>query len=1082
MSHLPYKWPSALNQRFECDHFLGSGGMGVVWLAKERSTGDSVAIKILLDKFTAKAHAKRRFLREAEALYRLRHPNIVMLRDFISSPPALVMKYIKGESLASLRGQKLSWSRIRNIFLQILDALAFAHSRGVIHRDLKPENILLSKDQDQKEMPIIVDFGLAIFYEADSSTKTRYENQAGTLQYMALEQLVGECTLTHFVDIHAVGIMIYEFICGILPWKSEQFDELIQLKKSDPRTFSTHLEISENLKTLILHSLKPIPISRPFFASEIRKTIKNLTSLVFQEKLEKLTPTTIELAVPIPLQNQLHKTVLQMQKGITSFVSPFYQTVVQNAPMVGRKKEKIVLRNLIEKTLRTTQITGILLYGTIGIGKSRLLAWLKAEISVDGKFFPILVDAFVDPTPDALKFALNQAMGCFSSQRAIEPIHGALKELGVKKENEFAELTNYLRGIRQESEHTSWRHCATILYLLSQKHPICLIVDGLEELVHTKMIRFLEWLATENLLKNQPIAIVAALRSSMSIDGSVGLERSWFLDVSPLDSCDIDELSDSAMLELLTSLEVQEAKKVVKTLMGNPLLAIETMWSSSIISLPNDSLENRLRHIFSRKLAELRLNSERSAELERFLRGISIGPARFTVESLTKVLSKAWPKLDLPKFSSLLWLAIGEKFIVEYQTANSTILVFKHELLREVIRLSASEWEEFSLWQLAWDAALAVKPFDPYVLRLRARISEGLYSSEKRCNFLIKAGKIALSQHDFNLAEHCFVDARELSLHTDQNAAALYGTAQVASAMSRYTDAVTFVSKAIKNMSRVVNITLVQALLLKAKSLTLLGQRNSALLSYQVALSTLNSISSLSKEEYLSSSIETLIGLGGLYTQEKKFKKATRLLHKAHNMSKKIQKTIFFADTLFALAQLQKEKGALEQAVIFLAQANEHYQKHEHLKGLKYCLTARAFLAIAKKEHEQARELFKKAIQNARKQGDFSSMIINCLNAASFEIKCKNTNKATQLLLLCQPSLHQAKWPLLTIRNHIIKAQILLFKMYFKDAENELHKAIHLEANNDIQDSIIKEGFFDCARHFAKKGYRFPLLADRLGR
>ncbi len=196
---------------------LGHGGMGVVYKARQIELDRVVALKILRPNISQDAGFAERFLREARALAKLNHPNIITVYDF-GRKDALyffIMEFVDGTNLRHVeRVGQLSPAAALNIVPQICSALQYAHDNGVVHRDIKPENILLTKSGDVR----IADFGLAKLAGMDDHAPLTGTWQVmGTPHYMAPEQFEKPNTVDHRADIYSLGVVIYELLTGELP-------------------------------------------------------------------------------------------------------------------------------------------------------------------------------------------------------------------------------------------------------------------------------------------------------------------------------------------------------------------------------------------------------------------------------------------------------------------------------------------------------------------------------------------------------------------------------------------------------------------------------------------------------------------------------------------------------------------------------------------------------------------------------------------------------------------------------------------------------------------------------------------------
>ena len=201
---------------FRIDGVLGEGGMGVVYRANHAAFHRDVAIKVLPRARSASRASRERFEHEAEALKQLNHRNIISIIDKGSKDDNnyLVMELLPGRDLEEvLRRGPMSPDEAIDITLQIADALQYAHDAGIVHRDLKPANVLM----DDLGVPKVADFGIAqsmIRAEGDQITT---DEQVGTAEYAAPEQLTDASQVDQRADIYALGAVLYEMLTGLPP-------------------------------------------------------------------------------------------------------------------------------------------------------------------------------------------------------------------------------------------------------------------------------------------------------------------------------------------------------------------------------------------------------------------------------------------------------------------------------------------------------------------------------------------------------------------------------------------------------------------------------------------------------------------------------------------------------------------------------------------------------------------------------------------------------------------------------------------------------------------------------------------------
>ncbi|MEO8549050.1 MAG: protein kinase [Kofleriaceae bacterium] len=213
-----------LANRYQIEARLGEGAMGSVYKARHVKVGRPFAVKVLHPRLLEDSKTLQRFEREAELAGRLRHPiGVVDVGETTDGLRYMVMDFAEGHDLAALLGEApMPPARVINLTRQMLEGLYHAHEAGLIHRDFKPENVIVEKDTHGEEVPRIVDFGIAILREGGTSSDgtgrlTTNGLVLGTPHYMAPEQAVDD-PIDHRIDLFALGIMIYEMLCGKLPF------------------------------------------------------------------------------------------------------------------------------------------------------------------------------------------------------------------------------------------------------------------------------------------------------------------------------------------------------------------------------------------------------------------------------------------------------------------------------------------------------------------------------------------------------------------------------------------------------------------------------------------------------------------------------------------------------------------------------------------------------------------------------------------------------------------------------------------------------------------------------------------------
>jgi eukaryotic-like serine/threonine-protein kinase len=249
---------TVLDDRYRLLRRLGSGGMAVVWVARDERLGRDVAVKILSDLLAEDADYRRRFEREARVAARLNHPGLVGILDFgaESERPYLVMELVRGDTLA----ERIAAGTIGELDLvalarELLGALAYIHAAGVVHRDVKPANVLTGADGRAR----LTDFGIARPVEATALTQTG--QVIGTRSYMAPELQRGE-PATPRSDLYALGVTLRE--CG--GGREPVLESLIErLCASDPaaRPGSADQALASLTDSAVTESMEPLPATEP---------------------------------------------------------------------------------------------------------------------------------------------------------------------------------------------------------------------------------------------------------------------------------------------------------------------------------------------------------------------------------------------------------------------------------------------------------------------------------------------------------------------------------------------------------------------------------------------------------------------------------------------------------------------------------------------------------------------------------------------------------------------------------------------------------------------------------------------------
>ena len=248
-----------LAERFEVLSFLGHGGMGSVFKVKERASDKIFAVKLLNPQLVNDDSSVRRFEQEAKAAMHLTHAHLAAVYEYgmgKDDTPYLVMDFLEGTTLDQLllKEKYLDHRRAIDLFIQICEAIEYAHYKGVIHRDIKPNNIIVTKPSQDLEFAKLFDFGIAKVLPNQAIDFTQDMTQTGDLfgspLYMSPEQCQGTY-LDEKTDIYSFGCVMYKTLTGKHPFEGKNFvDTIVRIIRTEPEKLSNVNPLDRLPKTL----------------------------------------------------------------------------------------------------------------------------------------------------------------------------------------------------------------------------------------------------------------------------------------------------------------------------------------------------------------------------------------------------------------------------------------------------------------------------------------------------------------------------------------------------------------------------------------------------------------------------------------------------------------------------------------------------------------------------------------------------------------------------------------------------------------------------------------------------------------
>lgn len=302
-----------LNKRYQLKESLGSGGMAVIYRAKDLMLERTVAIKVLREDYSSNEGFRKRFHQEAKAVANLSHPNIVTIHDFGLDINRLfiVMEFVPGTDLKRMlkRRRRFSISETISLLIQTCAGVGYAHRAGLVHCDIKPQNILITPDQHLK----VVDFGIARAL-ASIQTDEKTEIVWGSPQYFSPEQAAGKAP-SPASDVYSLGVVMYEMLTGQSPFTHGTSTELArqhrQVMPISPRELNP--AIPPILEQIMLKVLAKEPSERYRTADQLGRIL-----ITFNQQSRVSSAVTTSQPLSTSETNQLSPTPQALSKAAPS--------------------------------------------------------------------------------------------------------------------------------------------------------------------------------------------------------------------------------------------------------------------------------------------------------------------------------------------------------------------------------------------------------------------------------------------------------------------------------------------------------------------------------------------------------------------------------------------------------------------------------------------------------------------------------------------------------------------------------------------------------------------------------------------
>lgn len=618
-----------LADRFRIEQMIGEGGIGRVFRARDLRTQGPVAIKSLRPEYAKEPRIRRRFMREARAVRRLVHPNIVQMFTYGESGggvPYIVMELLEGVPLSELREPGLPLEELLTLVDQTLSALALSHGRGIIHRDVKPENIVVCRP-DPAGPPVakLLDFGFArVDDDADPRLTQVHGDAFGTPQYMAPEQASGKGQIGPPTDVYAIGVILYEFLAGHPPFTGAHgmavalkhlMEEVPPLR---PRAGTT---VPPGLEAVVQRALRKEPHERYATASDMRRALGPFRGEPVEEEEERDDTLVSDAAANIarivgeaavvgtarnPPVRQEARPAERPTGAMPVFVDAAAPPEPEQRPLVGRDEDLLWLWERVRVVCEHRGGRVVLLGAAPGLGKSHLVGWLRDQVAEGGWMLGLGGVHGPEGALDrgGLRGALDGLFGQLPEERGpaerqvrdIVLRWGALSDRGPETLDAVgvSALVSCLRPVRVGSRMASdagvevrgdvlFGRICDALRLAAHDRPILLTLEGVQR-AGPETLGFLRHLALYLRRQPFPILVVATfatgaddLPEAPEVQAAVeAVARSG----GPVERYQLRPLAPAAVAELLAaeaSLEGSIAEAIVRRTGGNPFFARELL-------------------------------------------------------------------------------------------------------------------------------------------------------------------------------------------------------------------------------------------------------------------------------------------------------------------------------------------------------------------------------------------------------------------------------------------------------------------------------------------------------------------------
>jgi tetratricopeptide (TPR) repeat protein len=836
-----YAEGSEIAGRFVIETRIGEGGMGEVYRAVQTSLDRVVALKVLRDENAFTARARRRFAREARSIARLNHPHIASVFDFGVDDDEhtlwLAMEYIEGVGMGVMRKEPVDVVRLMSLTDQILSALSAAHARDIIHRDLKPSNVLLTRDDDGREIIKLVDFGLAARHQGDSLDLTNApgiseaEDEServilGTPRYMAPE-IFKRAPADPRVDLYALGVILFEIIAGSPPFPGDDPRKIMKahLKAPIPQLVSRNGSLPAELERFVYTLLAKDPARRFQEAATARDKVAAIIGEYSFVPWVAMGPRAQEASTfrlggassQGPMNHLGGQTVAPA--AMLGGHSKFGAVAAQEAPLVGRARERRVLEERLRAALRSGRGSLIFVDGEAGVGKSRLLDWVRVRVAEAGVMTAVR-GGFTRTSGgiSGVRHVLEQLLGVqdFPGESVAPMVASRLRRWDFSEEeidlcvrvmrppadeNDLGEMLGSERTLADQERVFSM--IERVLRRAADERPLLIILEDIHD-AGESTIGLLEHLAIGLHLTPSPIVIAASMRAE-ELEDLPKLMQSMDR-LTRFDSEDVVRLTiprmpldEAAELVLkLTPLDDALADRIAQRAEGNPLHMRQILqflqeagkleYTSGRWQLLDGvhltrEIPDEVADLMRYRAAQVCRQYIDPEAMRALLDRCAVLGARFSYRLLRAMIVAEPGEPWLGNLDAVLEELLNKGVLREVGASGEDMLEFDYGMMRDVLLTDLSgRRAQRVLHQMAAEAKIEVwgERINERALEIahhyqKAKEPRGVY------RYTLKAARVMLAACELRQAMALFREAEELDKKLDMDSAQSFGPAPTTS-------------------------------------------------------------------------------------------------------------------------------------------------------------------------------------------------------------------------------------------------------------------------------------------------------------